>query len=81
MKISDYDFFFIFFNNVLGEHEIWLINILRKKDENIPKAKNSPPTFSSHGDVCRGFIDKCALICTLVVVPLENLHSLIPSEI
>jgi hypothetical protein len=30
MKISDYDFFFIFFNNVLGEDEIWLVGELRK---------------------------------------------------
>jgi hypothetical protein len=30
MKISDYDFFFIFFNNVLGEDEIWLVCELRK---------------------------------------------------
>ena len=30
MKISDYDFFFIFFNNVLGEDDIWLVGELRK---------------------------------------------------
>jgi ABC-type polar amino acid transport system ATPase subunit len=28
-----------------------MINILRKKDENISTAENSPPTVSSHGDV------------------------------
>jgi GTP-binding protein EngB required for normal cell division len=30
MKISDYDFVFIFFNNVLSEDEIWLVGELRK---------------------------------------------------
>ena len=30
MKISDYDFFFIFFDNVLGEDEVWLVRELRK---------------------------------------------------
>jgi hypothetical protein len=28
-----------------------MINILRKKHENISTAENSPPTVSSHGDV------------------------------
>jgi hypothetical protein len=28
--MSDYDFVFIFFNNVLGEDEIWLVGELRK---------------------------------------------------
>ena len=30
MQISDYDFFLIFFDNVLGEDEIWLVGELRK---------------------------------------------------
>ena len=30
MKISDYDFILIFFNNVVGEDEIWLVRELRK---------------------------------------------------
>ena len=30
MKISDYDFFFIFFNNVLSEDEKWLVGELCK---------------------------------------------------
>jgi len=30
MKISDYDCVFIFFNNALGEDEIWLVGELRK---------------------------------------------------
>jgi len=30
MKISDYDCVFIFFNNVLGEDEVWLVSELRK---------------------------------------------------
>ena len=30
MKISDYDFFFIFFDNVLGEDEVWMVRELRK---------------------------------------------------
>ena len=30
MKISDYDFILIFFNNVVGEDEVWLVGELRK---------------------------------------------------
>jgi GTPase Era involved in 16S rRNA processing len=30
MQISDYDFVFIFFDNVLGEDEVWLVRELRK---------------------------------------------------
>lgn len=30
MQISDYDFVFIFFNNVLSEDEIWLVRELRR---------------------------------------------------
>ena len=30
MQISDYDFFFIFFDNVLDEDEVWLVRELRK---------------------------------------------------
>ena len=30
MQISDYDFFFIFFDNVLGEDEVWLVREWRK---------------------------------------------------
>ena len=30
MKISDYDFVFIFFDNDLGEDDIWLVDELRK---------------------------------------------------
>ena len=33
MKISDYDFVFIFFNNVLSEDEVWLVSELRKLDK------------------------------------------------
>jgi hypothetical protein len=30
MKISDYEFFFIFFDNVLGEDDVWLVRELRQ---------------------------------------------------
>ena len=33
MKISDYDFVFIFFNNVLSEDEVWLVRELRELDK------------------------------------------------
>jgi hypothetical protein len=30
MKMSNYDFFFILFNNILCEEEIWMVGELRK---------------------------------------------------